>query len=217
MKTANYNYQQDLSKVILWQYDSAERFKKLVAGEQLFMDNAITKFWKDFNTNIFNLATCNTFGLELWGKLLGIARPTYLDSGVAHEYNDEQYRLVLQAKIYLLTFDGSVCALNKFFKMIFPEYPVVIIDNYDMTVTIGFVQEPTDDIKTILRNNDFLPRPSGVEYIMDWQTDYSKVFGFEGMTHRNPNTQQNEEPPAFTDKDSGNYDPDVDGGGTFYQ
>ncbi len=182
MKTANYNYQQDLSKVILWQYDSAERFKKLDAGEQTFMDNAVTKFWEDFNTNIFNLSTCNTFGLSLWGKLLGIARPTYLDGGEEIEYTDEQYRLVLQARIYLLTFDGSAYALNKFFKMLFPQYPVVITDNLNMTVTIGFATEPTEEIKTILRNPDFLPRPSGVEYIMDWQTDYSKVFGFEGQT-----------------------------------
>ena len=178
MKTANYNYQQDLSKVILWQYDDAEKFKALVAGEQAFMDKAVTKFWEDFNVNILNLSTCNTFGLELWGKLLGVARPTY--NGV--EYTDEQYRLVLRARIYLLTFDGSICALNKFFKMLFPEYPVIITDNYDMTVTIGFVQEPTDDIKTILRDENFLPRPSGVEYIMDWETDYSTVFGFEGQT-----------------------------------
>ena len=180
MKIANYNYQQDLSKVILWQYDSAEKFKKLVASEQEFMDNAVTKFWEDFNTNIFNLATCNTFGLELWGNLLGVARPTYMGT----EYTDEQYRLVLQARIYLLTFDGSVYALNKFFKMLFPQYPVIITDNYDMTVTIGFVQEPSADIKTILRNEDFLPRPAGVKYIMDWETDYSKVFGFEGQTYQ---------------------------------
>ena len=182
MKTANYNYNQDLSKIILWQYDDAVKFKELVANEQEFMDEAVTKFWNDFNVNVFNLATCNTFGLELWGRLLGVARPTYTDQGVVYEYSDEQYRLVLQARIFLLTFDGSVYSLNKFFKMLFPQYPVIIIDNYDMTVTIGFVQEPEDDIKTIFRNQDFLPRPSGVEYIMDWATDYSTIFGFEGQT-----------------------------------
>lgn len=183
MKIANYNYQQDLSKIILWQYGDAEKFNSLVNNEQEFMDEAVTKFWTDFNENVFNLSTCNKFGLELWGKLLGVARPTYnVLGGSPIEYTDEQYRLVLQARIYLLTFDGSVCALNKFFKMLFPQYPVVITDNYDMTVTIGFVQEPTEEIKTIFRDENFLPRPSGVEYLMDWQTDYSTVFGFEGQT-----------------------------------
>ena len=86
MKVANYNFQQDLSKVILWQYDDAEKFKSIVANEQEFMDNAVTKFWDDFNTNVFNLNTCNTFGLELWGKLLNIARPTYNDGGTKIYY-----------------------------------------------------------------------------------------------------------------------------------
>lgn len=182
MKTANYNFSTDLSKVLLWQYTDAEKLQMIVANEQNFMNTAVTQFWEDFNTNIFNLGTCNTFGLELWGKLLGTARPTYLDGGVEREYTDEQYRIVLQARIYLLTFDGSGYALNQFFKMIFPEYPVVITDNYDMTVTINFVSEPSEEIKVLFRDSNFLPRPSGVEYIINWTTDYSTVFGFEGQT-----------------------------------
>ena len=182
MKIANYNFSTDLSKVLLWQYTDAEKLKMIVANEQNFMNTAVTQFWEDFNTNIFNLGTCNTFGLELWGKLLGTARPTYLDGGVEREYTDEQYRIVLQARIYLLTFDGSGYALNQFFKMIFPEYPVVITDNYDMTVTINFVSEPSEEIKVLFRDSNFLPRPSGVEYIINWTADYSTVFGFEGQT-----------------------------------
>ena len=211
MKTANYNFQQDLSKIILWQYDDAEKFKALVANEQAFMDEAVTKFWDDFDNNVFKLATCNTFGLELWGKLLNVARPTYTSGGVAHEYSDEQYRLVLQARVYVLTFDGSAKALNQFFKMLLPQYPVVITDNLDMTASIDFVNEPPTEMKTVLTNPDFLPRPSGVRYVFNWSVDWDKTFGFEGMTHNG------EEAPSFTDKDSSNYDPDTDAGGTFIQ
>ena len=182
MKTANYNFNTDLSKVILWQYDDAPKFKALVGNQQAFMDAAVTKFWQDFNRNVFNLATCNTFGLELWGKLLSVARPTYTAQGVEHEYNDEQYRLVLQARIYLLTFDGTAKALNKFFAMLFPDYPVVITDNLDMTVDISFMTEPPQEIKTVLTDSLFLPRPTGVEYRINWQIDYTKIFGFEGQT-----------------------------------
>ena len=182
MQTANYDFSIDLAKVILWQYSDAEKLKAVVNNEQVFMDTAVTKFWQDFNKNIFNLATCNTFGLELWGKLLGVARPTYIDHGTEYEYTDEQYRLVLRARIYLLTFDGSARALNEFFYMIFPEYPVVITDNLDMTVDISFANEPPQEIKTVLTNSLFLPRPSGVQYNINWQVDYSTVFGFEGQT-----------------------------------
>ena len=182
MKTANYNFSTDLSKVILWQYDDAEKLKTLVNGEQAFMDEAVTKFWEDFNQNIFNLSTCNTFGLELWGKLLNVARPTYIDDGVVYEYSDEQYRLVLQARVYVLTFDGSAKALNQFFKMLFPDYPVTIVDNLDMTVDISFSVEPPSELKIVLSDSNFLPRPSGVQYNLNWSIDYTKVFGFEGQT-----------------------------------
>ena len=183
MKTANYNFGIDLSKVILWQYDDAPKFKAIVENEQSFMDSAVRDFWDDFNRDVFNLSTCNSFGLSVWGSLLSVARPTYIKNGVRTEYNDEQYRLVLQARIYLLTFDGSAKALNKFFKMLFPQYPVVITDNFDMTVDINFATEPTDEIKTVLQDSLFLPRPSGVEYNLNWSVDYTKVFGFEGQTN----------------------------------
>lgn len=182
MKTANYNFNIDLRKVLLWQYDGAEKLGALVDYEQAFMDEAVTAFWNDFNTDIFNLATCNTFGLSVWGALLSVARPTYIENGVRREYNDDQYRLVLQARIYLLTFDGSAKALNKFFKMLFPDYPVVITDNLDMTVDISFTNEPTAEIKTVLQDSLFLPRPAGVEYKLNWSVDYTKIFGFEGQT-----------------------------------
>lgn len=182
MKIANYDFNIDLKKVVLWQYDGAPKFEALINKEQEFMDESVTQFWQDFNTNVFNLSTCNTFGLSVWGLLLSVARPVYIQNGVRTEYSDEQYRLVLQSRIFLLTFDGSAKSLNKFFNMLFPQYPVVITDNLDMTVDISFVNEPTPEIKTVFNNPDFLPRPAGVEYNINWTIDYTKVFGFEGQT-----------------------------------
>lgn len=205
MKTANYNYQQDLSKVILWQYSDAEKLKAIVDSEQEFMDNAVTKFWEDFDENIFRLSTCNTFGLELWGKLLNVARPVH--NGV--EYTDEQYRLVLQARIYVLTFDGSAKALNRFFGLLLPEYPVVITDNLNMSVSFNFATEPPAEIKMLFEDEYFLPRPSGVRYEFNWAVDWRTIFGFENMKSDNKN------PPSFTDADSDDYDPETDGGGVF--
>ena len=100
MKTANYNFDIDLSKIILWQYDDAENVKKIVENEQKFMDSEVRDFLLDFNKNIFNLSTCNTFGLALWGKLLNVARPTYTVDDVEYEYTDAQYRLLLQSRIH---------------------------------------------------------------------------------------------------------------------
>ena len=193
MKIANIDFQNDLSPVLLWQYLDAEKMKAMIKNEQEFVDEAVTKFWTDFNHDVLNLATCNAFGLSLWGRLLRVQRPIYTSGGLLRTFNDEQYRLLLQARIYLLTFDGSAKSLNEFFKTLFPDIVVEVKDNLDMTVNINFLSEITPEVEVVLRMHEvdpitgemiytFLPRPSGVQYIINTEVDYSTTFGFEGMT-----------------------------------
>ena len=224
MKIANIDFQNDLAPVVLWQYSDATKLKAMVRNEQTFMNTAVRDFWQDFNNDILNLATCNSFGLSLWGRLLRIQRPIYMNGGIRYVFNDDQYRLLLQARIYLLTFDGSAKSLNQFFKTLFPNVLVEVQDNLDMTVSINFLSEITPDVEAVLKLHEidpitgeviytFIPRPSGVKYIINTDVDYSKVFGFEGMTHDEDGVQK--QAPSFTDKDSTNYDPATDAGGTF--
>ena len=193
MKITNIDFQNDLSPVILWQYTDAAKMKAMVANEQAFMDTAVRDFWTDFNRDVLNLATCNSFGLSLWGKLLRVQRPMYTSGGLLRVFDDEQYRLLLKARIYLLTFDGSAKSLNRFFKVIFPEAVVEVVDNLDMTVNINFLNEITPEMEVVLKMHEidpitgetlytFLPRPTGVQYIINTDVDYSTTFGFEGMT-----------------------------------
>ena len=194
MKIVNIDFHNDLSPVILWQYLDAEKMVGMVNNEQEFMDEAVTKFWVDFNSEVLNLTTCNEFGLALWGKLLRVQRPIYTQGGITHVFNDEQYRLLLKARLFLLTFDGSAKSLNEFFKTMFPEVLVEIKDNLDMTVNINFLNEVSPDIDAVIRLREvdsitgeivytFLPRPSGVQYIINTQVDYTTIFGFEGQTN----------------------------------
>ena len=202
-QVANYNLQSDLSPVILWQYQNAPVLNAFVQDEQDFLNNAVTEFFTDFGNNVLNLATCNTFGLALWGRLLNTPRPVYNDAGEIVEFTDEQYRTLLRARIYLLTFDGSALALNHFFYMLFPNIQFQVVDNYDMTVDINVISETTTAEQELIQNIFFLPRPSGVEYIFNFYIDYSKTFGFEGQTFMNQQGQQ-EQLPGFDN-------------GTFYQ
>lgn len=186
MKVANFNFTYDMSPVILWQYQEATKLKGLVNYQQTFLNTAITDFISTWNKNFLNLQTATSDGLSVWGQLLGVARPTYTnDEGQVVPFTDVQYRLLLQARIYLLTFDGSSKALNNFFKILFPGTQVVIQDNYDMTVTIQFLSEIPADMKILFEApfvDTFLPRPSGVEYKVGVDTtDWSTTFGFEGQ------------------------------------
>lgn len=186
MKISNFNFKCDLSPVILWQYLDAERLRSIVAGQQEFMDENATEFFEDFNRDVLNIETANAFGLGVWGALLQVPRPTYIEDGVQKEFSDDQYRLLLRARIYLLTFDGSARALNEFFHILFPELIVDIKDNGNMTADISVLNGVSPEIAVLFRSpyaEIFLPRPSGVQYnISTAPTDYTTVFGFEGMT-----------------------------------
>lgn len=194
MKIVNIDFYNDLSPVVLWQYLDATKMRAMVDNEQEFMDEAVTSFWQDFNRDVLNLATCNEFGLSLWGRLLRIQRPVYQQGGLLRIFDDEQYRLLLKARVFLLTFDGSAKSLNEFFKTIFPDVVVEIRDNLDMTVNINFMNEISPEIDAVIRMHEidavtgeivytFLPRPSGVQYIINTEVDYTTTFGFEGQTN----------------------------------
>lgn len=277
-KITNYNFDCRLDPVVLWQYNDAEKLKGIVANQQKFMDENVRDFYDGLNSNVFNLSTCNSFGLSVWGALLGVPRPlvptrvlkhfyayyndtagyAYLDKPIteivvgqdvpyvydsgtetmsvqgsitqltvsaqvkrfgwqatqSNWYNmsranssydkdvyvqgdpapcsDEQYRLLLRARIYLLTFDGSARALNEFFHIMFPDLIVTVTDNGNMTADISVLNEVAPEIAVFFQGQYaeiFLPRPSGVAYNMSTGgTDYTKVFGFEGMTDQNGNS-----------------------------
>lgn len=192
MKISNFDFYCDLNPLILWQYLDAEKLKDIIAGQQSFMDENVGDFFTDFNKDVLNIETANSFGLGVWGALLQVPRPTYEEDGVRKEFTDAQYRLLLRARIYLLTFDGSARALNEFFHILFPDLIVAVTDNGDMTADISVLNEIDPEIAILFQSpyvNIFLPRPSGVAYNMQTTpTDYTKVLGFEGMVDENNNS-----------------------------
>lgn len=201
MKISNFDFHCNLDPVILWQYLDAERLKGIVSDQQAFMDDNVEKFFDDFNKDVLNIETANTFGLGVWGALLQVPRPVYTVDGHQVTFTDTQYRLLLRARIYLLTFDGSAKALNEFFHILFPDLAVTIKDNGDMTADISVLNEVDPEIAILFQHpyvETFLPRPSGVGYNMTTGgTDWSEVLGFEGQTDPDGNPLGNFDSGVF--------------------
>lgn len=63
-------------RVFLWQYDNALRLVQILKDEISFYNENITQFIQNWQKDVFNLPTANTFGLDVWGKILGVKRPT---------------------------------------------------------------------------------------------------------------------------------------------
>lgn len=192
-KIASLDFHYDYSPIILWQYSDAEKLKKIVENEQKFSDTAITQFRDEFDTNLFNIDTCDANGLELWGKILQITRPI-VDGNI---FNDEQYRLLLKARLYAIRWDGSCYGLTYLIKTLFPdvifeitEFPLDAEENPEyMTVKITFESGLTAEQLAVLRMGyleqetgiyvyTFLPRPAGVNYDISFVGTWATTLGF---------------------------------------
>lgn len=179
MEVMNLQNTVNLLECMLWQYNKAERLQAIIQACQDEMDGNTKDFWNDFYTNIFNIDTANTFGLSVWGILLGVERPTYESGGVIHYYSDDMYRLFLKSRILMFQMDGSIYKINQYINYLFPNKPIYVIDNYNMTISITFYYTPTSEEWQLLNNPDFLPRPSGVKIELK-TIDPTKIFGFYG-------------------------------------
>lgn len=225
-KTANLNFQYDYSPVILWQYSEAKKLKAIVDNEQKFLDVAVTKFIKDFEKDLFNLDTCNADGLELWGKLLQVSRPRL--NGV--DATDEQYRLLLKARIYVLVWDGTAFGLTRLIRYLFPNILFRVIDcpvdshgdNQIMKVKIEFSDGLTAEQEAVLSMGyldplsgkfvyTFLPRPAGVEYEINFGREWNTVLGFAEQINPDGTWTGMTETTNMGDEDNPNT------GGVFYK
>lgn len=62
--------------VFLWQYANAHYLNALLSGNLDFFKSATFDFFKNWYSDVFNLDTANAFGLEVWGRILGVKRPS---------------------------------------------------------------------------------------------------------------------------------------------
>ena len=170
----------DLGNCYLWQYEQAEKLKKLLKGKRDFYKNAVTDFFESWTTNVFNIDTANTFGLNLWGSFVGVKRPEYISGGQTITFTDEQYRTVIKGRIMLMNSNGSVPSINQYLNYLFPGKSSFVVDYQNMSIQIIFYYTPTAEEMAIINLDGFLPRPAGVRvnYII---VPPEEVFGFDGL------------------------------------
>lgn len=170
----------DLNGVYLWQYEQADTVKKLIENKQKFLKENVEDFWDNWIKNVFNIDTADSFGLNIWGTILGVGRPSYVDEGQTIDFSDEQYRRVLKGRILLMLSNGSVSSINAYLNYLFPDKPVFAVDYYDMSLNIVFYYTPDASEMAVIQMDGFLPRPAGVEvnYVI---IPPDEVFGFDGQ------------------------------------
>jgi len=91
--------------------------------------------------------------------------------------------LALRLRFFQLTNNCSVTNINRFFVNLLgwtPENPngqkIIVIDNFDMTITYRLNFEPDANLQFIFNNLDLLPRPAAVG--VNWEVQAESAFGF---------------------------------------
>lgn len=184
--TKNYNLSFDFnfSQSLIWQYDNSPNFAAYIQKMQDFYDESTGDLWSNWINDVLNIQTANEYGLTLWGLLLNLERPVYVDSSNnTVPIPTEAYRLLLNAKIYKNSHKPSFQNCNSFIRNIFFDHPnnnSYVIDNQDMTIRYVVDFYPTEAERIVLNLKDFLPRPSGVGIVSILPIPPSKTFGFNG-------------------------------------
>jgi len=153
----------------------------------------------DFYADVWDLETAIGFGLDIWGRILGVGRvleladgeflgfaqqsPTVLNFGFGIFYSgqgglvsnytmtDEEYRSALFAKAYANISDGSIKSINNILLTLFPgSGNSYVQSNGDMSLTLVFEFTPTNIQAAILTQLDILPLPAGVAVSYEWST-----------------------------------------------
>ncbi len=144
-------------------------------------------------TDAFDITKAVGKQLDILGEILGVSRLVNFKpgGGISALLEDELYRLVLTCRIILNQWKGTKDEIYDFWQTFLPEYPVLIVDNQDMTMNVlvvgvpastpgatyfaydsdttelkgydaGFWEPFNNILRDLILNDYFFPKPAGV-------------------------------------------------------
>lgn len=197
----NFNILEEREASIQSQYSASPRMLGLIYGfrEALNPSPDMARFYE----TVFDLESAQGWGLDNWGRILGIGRdmeilpgdvlgfhgsglepfnraPFYSPSATDyHSLTDDAYRRRLWFKAMANISPSDAATLNDLLKRLYGERPAYILDNQDMTVRAVFEFYLSPFEAALFSRYGLLARAGGVgfEYL---QIDRSETFGFAG-------------------------------------
>jgi hypothetical protein len=195
----------DIEKTIISQYANSPTLIGLIKGMNEYIDprSDIDQFY-DY---VWNVDTAVGFGLDIWGRIVGVGRyltipgeiPTFgfyeaemspFDSdsfydGAAtsstYRLEDEAYRRLILFKALSNIIQPNAFSINQLLQNMFEgrgRCYVNDLGNMTMQLTFEFDLEPFED--AIVRLSNAIPRPAGVKLLIN--DDAESYFGFyEGV------------------------------------
>lgn len=184
---------QDFAKTIISQYSDSPVLCQLIANFNECVDPNYDL--ERFYLLIWNIDTAVGYGLDVWGRIVGVGRVLTIDSTawfgfdeqsdsegwnqaafwsgtpVTSNYTlaDESYRTLILAKAAANITNGSIPAINAILLGLFPNRGnCYVVDNQDMTMIYKFTFTLSDVEKSIVTHSGVLPTPTGVLATLDY-------------------------------------------------
>jgi len=180
----------DFNKTVIAQYANSPIIYAMMQSFAEALDQSATM--ENFLDAIWDIETAFGYGLDLWGRIVGVSRvipvrqgqffgfheagdlnggnfgsdnPFYQGQELTSNYylSDSAFRLLIYAKAMANLSDCSIPSINQILQALFPNRgKAYVLDNQDMTMNYVFDFPLTPVEESIVYNPGVLPRPSGV-------------------------------------------------------
>lgn len=196
----------NIQNTLMSQYANSPVICNLIESMNECIDPA--RSINDFYRLAFNVKTAQSFGLDIWGRIVGVNRnisipPDDIDTfgfktspqafkpfnsypfssaGArfsSYRLSDERFRLLIMIKAAANILNATAPNINKYLRMIFPDKRVYFLITGHMKGRYFFEFIPNKFERHIIYNLQLLPRPSGV--LIDYrESPPAGIFGFSG-------------------------------------
>lgn len=179
----------DYWTTVISQFANSQTLMQLIANFDSYIDQ--TANMAAFFDNIWNIDTAQGYGLDVWGRIVGVVRTLHVP--IAADYlgfkealpgsnpfgqqpffagtpltsnfalSDSAFRVLIFAKALANISDGSVKSINQLLINLFPHRGnAYVIDNENMNMVYNFNFVLTPVELAILGQSGVLPKPVGV-------------------------------------------------------
>lgn len=146
---------------------------------------ASLSIWLDYCQDIENLLKAinvcfdidNAIGIQLdiIGQRIGVARTVIL-SDVNTILDDIDYRILLKVQVFKNSWKGTTTSIYGIWNTLFPENPLIIRDNQNMTMDVIAVGFTRGNQAKLVSNGYIVPKPQGVG--VEYFNATLPIFGF---------------------------------------
>lgn len=180
---------QNVERTIISQYSASPTLTQLILNANTYLDPG--QNIEQFYSLIWNVDTARGYGLDVWGRIVGVSRvlqvavgkyfgfdeattvsadpfnqsPFWSGGATTENYSlsDDAFRLLIYAKALANITDGSIPSINAILTTLFPgRGNCYVTDGNDMTMTYTFTFVLEPFEAAIVQGSGVLPKPVGV-------------------------------------------------------